>query len=50
MLFMENREKQGDLVSYDIWGITALELEVDVLTGDYKVRFILSSEPFVFSA
>lgn len=24
-------------MSYDIWGITATEVEIDVLTGDYKI-------------
>lgn len=31
------RERNGDLISYDVWGATLLEVEVDVLTGDFKV-------------
>ncbi|CAL8110877.1 unnamed protein product [Orchesella dallaii] len=31
------KEAQGDLVSYDVWGVAVSEVEVDVLTGDYKI-------------
>lgn len=31
------REATGDVVSYDIWGVACIEVEVDVLTGDYKI-------------
>lgn len=29
----------GDIASYDVWGATVIEVEVDVLTGDYRVCF-----------
>ncbi|ODN04991.1 Indole-3-acetaldehyde oxidase [Orchesella cincta] len=37
MLTSHFQHKKGDLKSYDIWGLAATEVEIDVLTGDFKI-------------
>ncbi|CAL8110876.1 unnamed protein product [Orchesella dallaii] len=37
LLTSQFQHKKGDVKSYDVWGVTATEVEIDVLTGDFKI-------------
>ncbi|CAL8110871.1 unnamed protein product [Orchesella dallaii] len=37
LLTSQFQHMQGDVKSYDIWGVTVTEVEIDVLTGDFKI-------------
>ncbi|CAL8110869.1 unnamed protein product [Orchesella dallaii] len=37
LLTSQCQDLQGDIVAYDVWGATLAEVEVDVLTGDYRI-------------
>ncbi|ODN04993.1 Xanthine dehydrogenase [Orchesella cincta] len=37
LLTSQCQDLQGDVIAYDVWGLTLAEVEVDVLTGDYRI-------------
>jgi len=45
------RGKHNDVIPYEVWGLTLTEVEVDILTGEYKVQqveldFVSNSKMF----
>jgi xanthine dehydrogenase/oxidase len=37
MLSAQYQATFGDITTYDVWGSTLMEVEVDILTGEYKI-------------